>query len=80
MLPKDERQPLIGAIQKCASKQLLERVFTRFEMANLKDRNKILLEAMYNPDVFFSNGNMSIEEKYNTLVAAFLSEIWKKDK
>jgi len=77
---KDERRPLIGAIRECNSKILLEIVFARFEMVKLKERVKILLEAMYDPEVFFSQSDMSIEEEYNTLVAAFLSGIWKKDR
>jgi hypothetical protein len=77
---KDERQPMIAAIRECSSKQLLDIIFQRFEMDKLKDRVGILLEAMYNPEVFFSQGKLSMEEKYNTLVAAFLSGIWKKDK
>jgi len=77
---KDERKPLIGAIRECDSKILLENVFARFETNKLKDRLDILLDAMYAPDIFFSKSDMTMEEKYNTLVAAFLSGIWKKDK
>jgi len=77
---KDERKPLIGAIRECDSKLLLEIMFARFELDKLNEKIDIMLEAMYAPDIFFSKSDMSMEEKYNTLVAAFLSGIWKKDK
>jgi len=77
---KDERPPLIAAIRECNSKILLDLMFARFEMDKLKERVAILMEAMYDPEVFYSQSSMTMEEQYNTLVAAFLSGIWKKDK
>jgi hypothetical protein len=78
-MKEDEREPMIGAIRGCTNRVLLERMFDRFEAAKTKDRIDALLEAMYNPEVFFSDGDIDLDKQYETLVGAFLSGIWNRD-
>lgn len=78
-MKEDEREPMIGAIRGCKNRAILERMFDRFEVKKNEERIDALLEAMYNPEVFFSGGDIEIEQKYETLVGAFLSGIWNRD-
>jgi len=78
-MKENERKPMIGAIRECNNRELLETMFKKFEVDKTEEKVDALKEAMYNPEVFFSSGNMDIEQKYETLVGAFLSGIWKAD-
>jgi len=69
----------MGAIRECDVRPELEDLFKLFEVIETKDKVEALKEAMYNPKVFFSDGDMDLEKKYETIVGAFLSKIWKDD-
>jgi hypothetical protein len=76
-VPSEKRKPLIGAIRECFDKEQLEETFTLFGVTDIQEKAGILIEAMYNPAVFFSSGSMDIEQEYKTLAGAFLSRVWK---
>jgi hypothetical protein len=77
---QEERLPMIGAIRGCGNRALLESMFDKFNVADTLARIDALREAMYNPEVFFSEGDMDdLNRQYETLVGAFLSGIWKKE-
>jgi len=78
-MKEDEKEPMIGAIRGCKNRVILERMFDKFEVKETKDRIDALLDAMYNPEVFFSGGDIETEQKYETLVGAFLSGIWNRN-
>jgi len=60
-------------------RQLLDWIFAKFEVLDTYEKVDALKEVMYDPEVFFSSGEMDINQQYETLVGAFLSGIWKKD-
>jgi len=78
-MKEDERKPMIGAIRECTNRGILESMFKKFDVDKTEEKVDALKEAMYNPEVFFSSGTMDIEQKYETLIGAFLSGIWKTD-
>ena len=77
-MTKEERMPMIGAIRECSTRPILESVFEKFGVKETQVKLDALIEAMYNPEVFFSSGEMDTERQYETLVGAFLTGIWKK--
>ncbi|GHU39137.1 hypothetical protein FACS1894190_02530 [Spirochaetia bacterium] len=79
MANAEERMPMIGAIRECGSRKILDDMFEKFNVSDRPSRIDALKEAMYNPEVFFSSGDMDIERQYETLVGAFLSGVWKRD-
>jgi len=78
-MKKELRKPLLGAIRECEGRPELEAVLELFGVIEIEDKVEALKEAMYNPRVFFSDGDMDLKNKYETIVGAFLSKIWKDD-
>jgi len=70
MTKNEERKPMIGAIRECANRQLLDWIFAKFEVMDTHEKVGALKEAMYDPEVFFSSGEMDINQQYETLVGA----------
>ena len=70
-------QVLIGAIRGCSTREDLETTFDLFKVTDYEDRYNVLVEAMYNPQMFFSNGSPAIEQKYELTVEMFLTMEWK---
>jgi hypothetical protein len=68
---------IIGAIRACDGKEKLENTFTLFKVGDKQRRIDILLGAMYNPQIFFSAGQLSVDDKYILTVESFLSMTWK---
>ena len=79
MTNEEMRRPLIGAIRGCTTRPLLDCMFKMFKVADTQAKVDALKEAMYNPEVFFSSGDVDLNRQYETLVGAFLSRIWEKD-
>jgi hypothetical protein len=79
MAQEEERMPMIGAIRECGNRQLLEKMFDKFGVVDKSVKIEALKEAMYNPDIFFSGEPGTVDERYETLVGAFLSGVWKPD-
>jgi len=76
----EERMPMIGAIQGSTTRPILEDIFRKFGVAETQAKVDALEEAMGNPEVFFSVGELETEQQYETLVGAFLSGVWKRGK
>lgn len=70
-------QVLIGAIRGCSTRNDLETTFDLFKVNDLEARYDTLVEAMYNPQMFFSNGVPDVKQKYELTVEMFLTMEWK---
>jgi len=69
---------MIGAIRGCSTRPILDSVFEKFSVNETQVKVDALIEAMYNPEVYFSSGEMDTNRQYETLVGAFLTGVWKK--
>jgi hypothetical protein len=67
---------LIGALQQCDTKELLENTFSRFDLFDSSQKTEHLIMAMGNPTVFFSDSN-NHESRYETVLSMFLTGEWK---
>lgn len=73
----EDRAVVIGAIRACSDRKMLERTFDTFAIKDLANRYDLLVEAMYNPEMFFSNENPELIQKYELAVELFLTMEWK---
>jgi hypothetical protein len=71
---------LVGALQQCDTKELLEDTFFRFNLSDFSQKTEHLVEAMGNPTLFFSDGVIDIESRYSTVLSMFLTGEWKMNK
>jgi len=71
---------LVGALQQCDTKELVEDTFTRFNTSDCSQKTNHLIEAMGKPTLFFSEGDIDTEERYNTVLSMFLTGEWKMNK
>jgi len=74
----EERMPMIGAIRGSTTRPILEDTFKKFGVLEAQAKVEALKEAMYNPEVFFSSGELDDDQQYETLLGAFLSGVWKQ--
>jgi hypothetical protein len=77
-MTNEERMPMIGAIRGSTTRPILENMFEKFGVVETQAKVEALKEAMNNPQVFFSSGELDAEQQYETLVGAFLSGVWKR--
>ena len=77
-MTNEERMPMIGAIRGSTTRPILEDMFKKFGVVETQAKVDALKEAMGNPEVFFSTGELDTKRQYETLVGAFLSGVWKK--
>ena len=75
---KGDRGPIIGAIRACSERPQLEGIFKLFQIEDAEDKTEFLMLAMYNPEVFFADAAIPQKEKFNVILSAFLSGIWKR--
>jgi hypothetical protein len=68
---------IVGALRECTTRKDLEDVFRRFKHTELSEKISLLLEAMGNPQVFFSNGTPTDEQRYELAIQMFLTMSWK---
>ncbi|MCL2209040.1 MAG: hypothetical protein FWC19_03220 [Treponema sp.] len=68
---------LVGALQQCDTRDLVEDTFIRFNISNYSPRTAHLVEAMGNPKLFFSDGSIDIKCRYATVLSMFLTGEWK---
>jgi hypothetical protein len=66
---------LVGALQQCDTRELLEDTFSRFNISDCSEKTVHLIEAMENPTIFFSDDNE--ESRYSTALSMFLTGEWK---
>ena len=71
---------LVGALQQCDTKELLEDTFSRFNLSDCLHKTEHLVEAMGNPTLFFSEGTIDMESRYSTVLSMFLTGEWKMNK
>jgi len=71
---------LVGALQQCDTKELVEDTFNRFSTSDNSQKADHLIEAMGNPMLFFSEGDIDIEGRYTTVLSMFLTGEWKMNK
>ena len=79
-MTNEERKPMIGAIQESTTKPILESIFGKFGVVGSQAKMEVLKDAMGNPEVFFSSDELDTEQQYETLVGAFLSRVWVREK
>jgi hypothetical protein len=68
---------IIGALQKCRSRESLEETFNLYKIADLEKRIDQLNKSMGSPQTFFSSGKISTEETYELTLQMFLTMSWK---
>lgn len=68
---------ILGALNKCTSREQIESVFSFSKTEGTERKTKLLLETMGNPEVFFAVGEPSVDQKYEFVLASFLSMSWK---
>jgi len=71
---------LVGALQQCDTKELVEDTFSRFSTSDFSRRTDHLIKAMGSPKLFFSEGDIDIESRYDTVLSMFLTGEWKMNK
>jgi hypothetical protein len=71
---------LVGALQQCDTKELVEDTFTRFTTSEYSQKTDHLIEAMGKPTLFFSEGGIGNEGRYATVLSMFLTGEWKMNK
>lgn len=66
-------------LKDCKTREDIESVFREKEISsdNFEAKNAMLLDVMGNPRMFYSIGNPTAEQKYELIVASFLSGNWK---
>jgi hypothetical protein len=74
----EEKKLMLQAIRRSKTRPKLESKFKDFKVVDTQAKVDILKEAMCNPEVFFSSGELDIEQQYETILGAFLTGIWKK--
>jgi hypothetical protein len=74
----EERDKIVvGALKECGSKEMIEDIFSRFNIDDKAERINRLNECMGKPDTFFSSDKLSVEEKYELTIQMFLTKSWK---
>jgi len=76
----DINKILIGALQQCDTKDLVEDTFSRFNISNSCQKTDHLIGAMGDPKVFFAQNENDIEGRYSTILSMFLTGEWKMNK
>lgn len=68
---------IVSAIRACSDREKVEHTFDVFRILDFKQRYDILVDAMYNPYMFFSNENPENLQKYELALELFLTMEWK---
>jgi len=71
---------VVGALQQCDTKELVEDTFTRYNISDYSKKADHIVEAMGNPILFFSEGGIDIESRYDTVLSMFLTGEWKMNR
>ncbi|MBD5412499.1 MAG: hypothetical protein HDR51_07130 [Treponema sp.] len=66
-------------LKECKTREDVESVLKSKNISenNFEAKNALLLEAMGNPEMFYSNGNPTDEQKYEMILLSFLDGEWK---
>lgn len=71
---------LVGALQHCDTKEVVEDTFIRFNLSDSAEKTACLIEAMGAPDIFLSGGGSDCNSRYATVLAMFLTGEWKMNR
>ena len=71
---------LVGALQQCDTKELVEDTFLRFNISDYSQKTDHLVDAMGKPTLFFLEGGIDVEGRYATVLSMFLTGEWKMNK
>lgn len=72
-----EKKIILGALGSCTSREDVESVFKASKTESIEERKLFLLEAMGDPELFFSTGEPEPEQQYELVIESFLSMSWK---
>ena len=66
-------------LRECKTREDVEEVFAKKGISkdNFEAKNALLLDAMGDPEMFYSNGNPTNEQKYEMILLSFLDGEWK---
>ena len=66
-------------LRDCKTREEVDRVFSQKGISadNFEAKNAMLLDVMDNPTVFYSSTNPPINQKYELILASFLSREWE---
>ena len=67
-----------GALGGCFTVDDVDEIFGMFRITEFQDKTEHLIDAMGNPEIFMTPGDNADESRYNTILAAFLTENLKK--
>lgn len=73
----ENKEIIVNAIRACTDRTQVENTFNVFGISSFSQRYDILVEAMYNPAIFFSNENPEDIQKYELALELFLTMEWK---
>ncbi|MGI5116888.1 hypothetical protein [Treponema sp. SP13] len=71
------RQVLVAGIRECETREEVENTFALFSVSDDKERYDVLVEAMYQPEMFFSTDNPAWKLRYELALELFLTKTWK---
>lgn len=66
-------------LKECKTREEVENVFVQKNISkdNFEAKNALLLDAMGDPEMFYSNGSPTNEQKYEMILISFLDGEWK---
>lgn len=68
---------MTNALKECRTREEVENFFKTVDSVTLKNKTAFLMEAMNNPQFFYSIGNPTDEQKYEMILTTFLSGKWR---
>jgi len=63
-----------GALGGCETVSDVDEIFALFQITEISAKTEHLIAAMGNPDIFMIPGDGKEESRYDTILAAFLTE------
>ena len=73
---KSDKGSVVAAIRECTGTPQLEETFRSFGVQDTESKMELLALAMYSPEITFGSPGLTQEQKYKSLLGAFLSRIW----
>ncbi|MCH5291186.1 MAG: hypothetical protein J1D88_05415 [Treponema sp.] len=64
-------------LKECRTREEVDNFFATVDSQSLKNKTAFLMEAMNNPQFFYSIGNPTDEQKYEMILTTFLSGKWR---
>lgn len=67
----------IEELRSCATKDDILKLFDKNNISNIEKKIKYLNKSMYNPETFYSSGDLDNEDKLDLTIEIFLMKDWK---